>query len=60
MCIRDSMEGFSPVAIIMQDFTYLTFLATYATLSVAAFAVLQRLVVPSDRVAAPRPGQPRA
>jgi hypothetical protein len=54
------MEGFSPVAIIMQDFTYLTFLATYATLSVAAFAVLQRLVVPSDRVAAPRPGQPRA
>lgn len=34
----------------MQDFTDLAFLATYATLSLAAFAVLQHIVVPYGEV----------
>ena len=33
----------------MQEFTDLAFLASYATLSVAAFAFLQSLVVPPVR-----------
>jgi hypothetical protein len=36
----------------MQDFPDLAFLATYATLSLAAFAVLQQLVVPHSKVPA--------
>jgi hypothetical protein len=36
----------------MQDFPDLAFLATYATLSLAAFAVLQQLVVPHTKLAA--------
>ncbi len=34
----------------MQDFTDLAFLATYATLSLTAFAVLQHFVVPHGEV----------
>ena len=36
----------------MQDYSDLTFLATYATLSLAAFAFLQRLVLSQSKVAA--------